>query len=137
MTKPNYAQYGVTMKKNLLTAILVCAALLVSSMALTGCKTNVDDPASPVEGSWVNKANFEGIFTETWTFSGDSFNDAILFFGQDASTKGTYTYDEKAKTLTLKSSLATKTLTYAVSGSTLTLTDDTKTENKTSTYSKK
>lgn len=140
------------MKKNLLAFVLVSAALLVSSMALTGCAIEEEEAAtSPFEGSWANVDNMVGISTETITFSGDSWTQvsAITYIVSITSTaKGTFTYDEKAKTLTvtvtqasdLSGTLQTltppdvETYTYNLSGSTLTLTDS---DKETETYTKK
>jgi hypothetical protein len=130
------------MKKNLLAFVLVSAALLVSSMALTGCAIEEEEAAtSPFEGSWtISTTSIIGSYSETLTFSGDSWEQTIvntIMFSYTSKAKGSFTYDEKAKTLTKTTTHASDltgtlqplttpekdTFTYDISGTALTLTD--------------
>jgi hypothetical protein len=145
----NFTEYGVLMKKRALALVLVSAALLVSSMALTGCAAAPEDEVvtSPFEGSWACTGNITGLATDNITFSADNWTQVTTFLTFVATGKGTFTYNETAKTLTLTATQMASTdgvfhtlttpetdiFTYIISGSTLTLTDS---DNEASTYKK-
>jgi hypothetical protein len=95
------------MKKKTIVFALVLFAFLLSLITLSGCVVDDEEKlTSPFEGSWVRTQSIiPGNFTETLTFSGASWVEVteILHVGGTESMikKGSFTYDEAKKTITL------------------------------------